>query len=226
MFKMPRLRNLTLSIDRASRLSWLYGDCQKLLDALLKANGHTLVSVDLKASLTERETDADYDAAIPARKNNSPDKYITFDPDLCPNLETFVFPAASSLILPGMRHPNIRRIGIRGVTIDGLSHDQKTLATKEHLTSINRIAFPKLELIQTIGFLVEEEGTESIIKERFIWWVEHFEVLGITFIDGESVLWEYYPRDSEDQHLLDVPNTKGIPSLDQVSQIPPKPEIN
>jgi len=50
--------------------------------------------------------------------------------------------------------------------------------------------YPKLELVRTVGFLVDAE-TDSLIKDIFIWWVERFEKQGIDFLDGEGVLWAY-----------------------------------
>jgi len=51
--------------------------------------------------------------------------------------------------------------------------------------------YPELELIQTVGYSVDADKNDELIKDVFIWWVEKFEELGIDFLDGESVLWAY-----------------------------------
>jgi len=51
--------------------------------------------------------------------------------------------------------------------------------------------FPELELIQTVGYFVDADKSDELIKDIFIWWVEKFEDVGIDFLDGEGVLWAY-----------------------------------
>ena len=51
--------------------------------------------------------------------------------------------------------------------------------------------YPELELIQTVGYFVDADKSDELIKDIFIWWVEKFEEVGIDFLDGEGVLWAY-----------------------------------
>ena len=62
--------------------------------------------------------------------------------------------------------------------------------------SLTPSRYPSLELIKTVGFLVDAE-TDLLIKDIFIWWVERFEKQGIDFLDGEGVLWAYDSTESE-----------------------------
>ena len=69
-------------------------------------------------------------------------------------------------------------------------YPNKASSTKTHLMSISRELYPKLEIVRTIGFLVDSCG-DSLMKDIFIWWAERFENDGIDFQDGEGVLWVY-----------------------------------
>jgi hypothetical protein len=77
--------------------------------------------------------------------------------------------------------------------------------------------YPNLELIQTVGFLPEAHG-DSVIKDVFIWWAERFETMGVTFVDGEGVLWAYYAdpvleeksKQVSSESLVKPPNEKAL----------------
>jgi hypothetical protein len=81
------------------------------------------------------------------------------------------------------------------VRAESLYPDKKT-NTGRHLMTFTPSRYPNLELVRTVGFLVDAD-TDSLIKDIFIWWVERFEKQGIDFLDGEGVLWAYDSTESE-----------------------------
>lgn len=176
---LPKLRNLTLHTKGAEP-----GE-NEYLRVFLKAHGHSLNLVDLPSP---NETDFDFENA-PVRRNA---EYITPDiflaKDACPNLESIVYSFASPFY-PTNPHDNLLRIGIRGITAEFLYPD-KPSSIKNHLTVLTSEKYPRLELVQLVGFLVEAHA-DSIMKDACIWWVEKFEKMGILFLDGECVFWMY-----------------------------------
>jgi hypothetical protein len=185
---MPSLRSLTL------RHSTWDDTIEDLLTAFLQSHGQSLVMVDLPTHYIDSEPDPNISGLLFRRTGTGIKPGIFLAPDVCPNLEALVFPTNSPPIQPHT-HPNLRRIGLRGVNVDGLYPD-KTSSTKDHLMAINVDKYPKLEFIQTVEFLVEAHA-DSLIKDVFIWWVERFEVMGVLFVDGEGVMWAYQEAPSE-----------------------------
>ncbi|KAF8973021.1 hypothetical protein BDZ97DRAFT_1778816 [Flammula alnicola] len=191
MLCMPSLRNLTL------RTPILDDESQELLKAFLIVHGQRLVTVDLPTPSADSEPDPDNAFLRRIAAHLNPD--ILLAPDVCPNLETLTFPVTSPPITSHI-HPNLRRIGIRGANVDGLYPD-KISSTRDHLMAINTDKYPRLEWIQTVGFLVEAHS-DSLIKDVFIWWVERFEAMGVTLVDGEGVMWAYYPELVQEEAVL------------------------
>lgn len=187
---LPKLRNLTLRTDGYEPGASGY------ITAFLNVHGHSLLFVDLPPP---SDSELDFDSA-PVRRNA---EYITPDlflaKDICSNLESFIYCYASP-IYPTCPHPNLRRVGIRGITSEFLYPD-KPSCIKNHLTIFTPEKYPCLELVQMIGFLVDAHA-DSIMKDACIWWVERFEKMGILFLDGECVLWMY--ADSDDAHVEEV----------------------
>ncbi|CAA7261827.1 unnamed protein product [Cyclocybe aegerita] len=188
ILKLPRLSNLSLRNP-----AWKAGITEELLKAFLKAHGAFLSSIDLSYPLTELEVDVDYHATRKGAAQLSLEPFL--DPAVCPNLETLTFSTVSPRFGPETHHPTLRRIALRGVTADCLYPDKQTQVTA-HLKAIDEDKFPRLELVQLSGFLVEAH-TDSVIKDVCIWWVEHFEKKGVDFLDGEGVLWAYSEPEPE-----------------------------
>ncbi|KAF8895741.1 hypothetical protein CPB84DRAFT_1782347 [Gymnopilus junonius] len=177
---LPCLRNLFLRTP-------VWGEKHEpSLQVFLKVHGPSLVVVDL--TTPSQDTEPIPDSSVPGRAASHIPPDIFLSPGICPNLETLVFPVTSPIIAPHMHH-HLRRIGLRGGNTEGLYPDKVT-PMRNHLMSINIEKYPKLELIQTVGFLVDAH-TDSLIKDIFIWWVERFEAMGVDFLDGEGVLWAY-----------------------------------
>lgn len=196
---LPKLRNLTLHTNGSEP-----GENEHL-SAFLKAHGRSLVFVDLPSP---SEIDLDLENA-PIRRNA---EYITPDiflaKDVCPNLESFIYSCASPFY-PTNPHNNLLRIGIRGITAE-LLYPDKPSSIQNHLTVLTSDKYPRLELVQLVGFLVEAHA-DSIMKDACIWWVERFEKMGILFLDGECVLWMYteespiekvLPKKQEDKQAM------------------------
>ncbi|RDB25223.1 hypothetical protein Hypma_007925 [Hypsizygus marmoreus] len=175
---LPSLRNLTLKTSVAGT--------EDMLVQFLKVHGSSLTSIDLPSPAADSDPEPDTSQLRRTAFHLNPDIFL--QDDLCPNLETLTFPTTSPPLSPDIKHP-LRRIGLRGVRADGLYPDKET-GTKVHLMSFTSSHYPNLEVIRTIGFLVEAD-TDSLIKDIFIWWVEKFEKQGVDFLDGEGVLWAY-----------------------------------
>ncbi|PPQ87437.1 hypothetical protein CVT25_008173 [Psilocybe cyanescens] len=177
---MPSLQNLTLQTS-----DWDF-ESEKLLTSFLNTHGASITAVDLHVS-------ADYESqprnAIRGRISAHIPVELFLSQDVCPILDTITFPATSPPIAPHV-HPTLRRIGLRGGKMEGLYPD-KPSDLRDHLMAINLDKYPRLELIQIIGFLVDAH-TDTLVRDIFIWWVERFEKeMGVTFLDGEAVLWQY-----------------------------------
>jgi len=183
---LPALRNLTVKAAVSGEPPF------ELLTAFLKEHGSTLVSVDI--SSPSSDSDPEPDTALFRRNAPHVNPDIFLQPDLCPNLVSLAFPTTSPP-LSGHVHRSLRRIGLRGVRAESLYPDKKT-TTRGHLMSFTPSRYPNLELVRTVGFLVDAD-TDFLIRDIFIWWVERFEKQGIDFLDGEGVLWAYDSTESE-----------------------------
>ncbi|TFK44305.1 hypothetical protein BDQ12DRAFT_640820 [Crucibulum laeve] len=177
---LPALCNLTLKVSIGDPLS------TDLLTDFLKHHGEKLITVDLPSPSPDSEPEPDSSHSRRTAPHVNPDIFL--QPDICPNLLAFAFPITSPVLSPYINQ-SIRRIGLRGVRSDSLYPD-KSSSGKSHLMAITPDKYPNLELVQTVGYLVEAE-TDGLIRDVFIWWVERFEKLGIDFLDGEGVLWAY-----------------------------------
>lgn len=185
---LPALRNLSVKTSTT-----LPGEPPlDLLTTFLKMHGSALVSVDIPSPSPDSEPEPDTSILRRNLPHINPDIFL--QPGLCPNLISLTFPVTSPP-LSAHFHRSLRRIGLRGVKAESLYPDKKTSA-RGHLTSFTPSRYPSLELIKTVGFLVDAE-TDLLIKDIFIWWVERFEKQGIDFLDGEGVLWAYDSPESE-----------------------------
>ncbi|KIY44541.1 hypothetical protein FISHEDRAFT_67445 [Fistulina hepatica ATCC 64428] len=157
----------------------------------LKVHGALLISVDLYPSPICKD-DGDLETVNLSFFSNESRHHIPpsifLSPGLCPSLTTLVFNAHSPL-LESHSHSSLRFIGLRGVKSDTL-YPAKMSHVKSHLESFTRTRFPNLEVVKTIGFMVDAE-TDVVIKDIFIWWTEKFEKDGVDFRDGEGVVWLY-----------------------------------
>jgi len=181
ILQLPALRNVILRTPTYDERS------EGLLIAFLKVHGPSLVSVDLPSPSPDSEPEMDSTISRRILSHVNPDLFL--NPDHCPILESITFPITSPPLVPHI-HSGIRRIGLRGVRSDGLYPDKQSM-TRDHLMAITPDKYPELELIQTVGYLVDADKNDELIKDIFIWWVEKFEELGIDFLDGEGVLWVY-----------------------------------
>jgi len=181
ILQLPALRNLILRTPTYDERS------EALLIAFLKFHGPSLVSVDLSSPSPDSEPETDSTISRRTFSHINPDLFL--NPDHCPILESITFPITSPPLAPQI-HSAVRRIGLRGVRSDGLYPDKQSM-TRDHLMAITSDKYPDLELIQTVGYLVDADRNDELIKDIFIWWVEKFEEVGIDFLDGEGVLWTY-----------------------------------
>ena len=182
-FRLPSLRNLTLLNSVPE------DDTHDSLKSFLKAHGKSLVTIDLPTPSVDSEPDPDHALLRRTIPHINPDIFLAGD--VCPNLETLVFSVSCPAMQP-YTHNNLRRIGLRGLHVDGL-YPEKPSLTKDHLLTFNVSRFPQLQLIQTVGFLVEA-SSDSLAKDLFIWWVERFESMDVLLVDGEGVMWAYHPE--------------------------------
>ncbi|GBE80484.1 hypothetical protein SCP_0301990 [Sparassis crispa] len=88
-------------------------------------------------------------------------------------------------------HAALRRVGIRGMGISRLYPNRPTHA-QLHLRAFaeQRELFPALEVVRTLGFLVDA-STDPFARDIFIWWTEKYESAGLDLQDGEGVVWLY-----------------------------------
>ncbi|KAF5385977.1 hypothetical protein D9615_002270 [Tricholomella constricta] len=177
--RLPSLHNLTLKAHPE-------GAPTELLISFLEAHGASLVSIDLPSPFTESDTEPDASQFRRTATHINPDIFL--QNKLCPNLASFTFPVTSPSMSADINHP-LRRIGLRSVRAESLYPDKPT-TTRGHLMSFTPDRYPNLEVIRTVGFLVDAD-TDALIKDVFIWWAEKFEKQGVDFLDGEGVLWEY-----------------------------------
>ncbi|KAF8236028.1 hypothetical protein L208DRAFT_1358023 [Tricholoma matsutake] len=183
---LPALRNLTVKTAVSGEPPL------DLLIAFLQVHGPALVSVDIPSPSADSEPEPDTALLRRNLPHINPDIFL--QPDICPNLVSFAFPTTSPP-LGAHVHRSLRRIGLRGVRAESLYPDKRT-STRGHLMSITPSRYPNLELVRTVGFLVDAD-TDSLTKDIFIWWAERFEKHGIDFLDGEGVLWAYDSTESE-----------------------------
>lgn len=202
MLTLPSLRNLTLRTP-----TWDSFKTETLLNLFLKVHGTSLIAIDLLTPAADAEPDPDNAIARRTAAHINPDIFLV--PDLCPNLESFTFPITSPSLAPHI-HPSLRRIGLRGANSDSLYPD-KPSSVKGLLLAIDIKKYPKLELIQTVGFLPEAHG-DSVIKDVFIWWAERFETMGVTFVDGEGVMWAYYAEPVQEERSKHLPSDSLVKS--------------
>ncbi|KAJ8514197.1 hypothetical protein ONZ45_g8252 [Pleurotus djamor] len=186
LFSFPSLENITVEAPPPSPLF------NERLSKMLAVHGHTIITVDILPP----QIHGDYDD----RGCDLVDPSLFLNPATCPNLHSLTFPQASKQPFVHS-HPNIRRIGIRAIKSDYL-YPNKSSSTKDHLMAINRDLYPNLEVVRTVGFLVDSCG-DSLIKDIFIWWAERFEGQGIDFQDGEGVIWLYNEAEAEPDPLPD-----------------------
>ncbi|KAF9452786.1 hypothetical protein P691DRAFT_772057 [Macrolepiota fuliginosa MF-IS2] len=184
VLSLPRLRNLTLCIilhDFKPRVP--YHEIRKFIEK----HGHSLISVDLPTPAPHLEPEPDSSSSRHTVEHIRPDVFL--ECGACPNLVSLVFPVTSEPLSPQV-HPNLRRIGLRGVLKAEALYPDKPSNVKTHLEAITPKLYPRLQEIRTVGYLVDAD-TDKLIKDIFIWWVEKFEDHGINLLDGEGVLWLY-----------------------------------
>ncbi|KXN90952.1 hypothetical protein AN958_03019 [Leucoagaricus sp. SymC.cos] len=184
---LPRLRNLTLCIALYDRHSLKPRVPYSDIHHFIGKHGHSLVSIDLPTPAPYLEPEPDSSGSRHAIEHVKPDIFL--EPNACPNLVSLVYPVTSEPLSPQV-HPNLRRIGLRGILKAESLYPDKPSNVRSHLERITPRLYPRLEEIRTIGYLVDAE-TDKLIKDIFIWWVERFEEHGINFLDGEGVLWMY-----------------------------------
>ncbi|KAJ8486922.1 hypothetical protein ONZ51_g4520 [Trametes cubensis] len=102
-------------------------------------------------------------------------------------------------------HPRLRRVGIRGTSISRL-YPNKPAQAQAHLNAFLgcRAFFPALEVVRTLGFLVDT-STDMFAPDVFIWWTERFERIGVDLQDGEGVVW-----------MLEEEQKAGAPGVEKV----------
>lgn len=219
---LPSLRNVTMKTPISG-----VPDIHQI-SIFLQVHGHSLITVDLPSPSPDSEPEPDSTLSRRTAHHVNPDVFL--QPDVCPNLTSLTFPITSPPLSPYV-HKALRRIGIRGIRADGLYPDKPTTG-KAHLLAINSTRYPNLELVQTVGFLVDAD-TDGLIKDIFIWWVEKFEKHGIDFLDGEGVLWAYTEPTAEEamkevkdldifvrERKLEAKNEKEKGQLDNVRVLP------
>ncbi|TFK70624.1 hypothetical protein BDN72DRAFT_887899 [Pluteus cervinus] len=175
---LPALRHLSLRAGPAP------GVADAVIVEFLNKHGPSLQEVDLTSPALDSEPDPDSSDVRRTAPHIQP--HLFLESNRCPNLTTFIYPITSPRLTEFI-HPNMRRIGLRG--IHGLFPD-KSPQTRDQLTDINLDRFPNLEVVKTIGFLVDS-NSDPLNREVFIWWTERFEKQGIDLLDGEGVLWAY-----------------------------------
>ena len=181
ILQLPALRNVVVRTPTYDERN------EALLIAFLKVHGPSLVTVDLPSPSPDSEPEMDSTISRRGLSHINPDLFL--NPDHCPILESITFPTTSPPLAPQI-HSAVRRIGLRGVRSDGLYPDKQSM-TRDHLMAITSDKYPELELVQTVGYFVDADKNDELIKDIFIWWVEKFEEIGIDFLDGEGVLWAY-----------------------------------
>ncbi|TFK25212.1 hypothetical protein FA15DRAFT_369306 [Coprinopsis marcescibilis] len=179
---LPRLLNLTIKTSLSDKID------NQLVRKFLQTHGELLESVEISLPSSSPDDESAPDSSTRRTASHINPEYF-LDANTCPNLLSISFPITSPVPDCETPHPNLRRIGLRGVRSDILLPDGAR-TEKNQLLVITPERYPMLESVQTIGFLVEADG-DSGTKDVFIWWVERFEKFGIDFLDGEGVLWVY-----------------------------------
>ena len=178
--QLPSLRNLIIQPH-------IHGNsARSLLKGFLHVHGASLVTVDLRSPSQDLDCDLGYSGVRRIVDYINPEQFL--EDGVCPCLVSFTYPV-SSPVPSASAHNGLRRIGLRGIRADTLYPDKET-EVKAHLMAIKPVKYPKLEVIRTVGFLVDAD-MDGLVKDVFIWWVEKFEKQGIDFLDGEGVLWAY-----------------------------------
>ncbi|KAH6914421.1 hypothetical protein BKA70DRAFT_1261368 [Coprinopsis sp. MPI-PUGE-AT-0042] len=197
LLSLPRLHTLTVKTPIPEVID-LYQ-----LQKFLKVHGASLQTVDLPSPSPDDDLEPDSSYLRRSAKHVNPELFL--DPNTCPNLISFSFPVTSPV--PKLDpHPTLRKIGLRGVRADLLYPDRPSVVGSQ-LQAITVERYPALELVQTVGFLVEAD-VDNLIKDVFIWWVEKFEKMGVDFLDGEGILWAYTEPDPITSPLIDEERKK------------------
>ncbi|KAJ7782403.1 hypothetical protein DFH07DRAFT_909237 [Mycena maculata] len=184
--KLPALHTLTLQslVGHPVQVD--------LVTRLLAAHGSSLTTIHLPSPSSGSHADS---TQIRTPTQHIPPS-LFLRAGVCPNLETLTFGANSPAIAfePSVSepyaHPTLRRIGLYSVRADVLYPSKGPNETQTHLRSFTRAAYPALEMVRLVSFLVDAD-TDSLVKDVFIWWGERFERDGIDFQDGEGVVWIY-----------------------------------
>ncbi|KIY67235.1 hypothetical protein CYLTODRAFT_397489 [Cylindrobasidium torrendii FP15055 ss-10] len=193
-FTLPKLHTLTL---KSSELASTAVELEEVLVDFLKLHGPHLRFVHLPGA----HIDTDCDPLAPSLPSHAcrPRPEVFLRKGLCPQLHTMTFSTSAPVIQTDEPHPTLRRIGLRDATSMSL-YPNKGSSAKLHLNAFTRARFPALELVRTIGYLVDAD-TDILVEEVFIWWTEKFEKEGIDFQDGAGVVWVY----DEEEKKVEVP---------------------
>ncbi|KAL0956891.1 hypothetical protein HGRIS_002997 [Hohenbuehelia grisea] len=184
---LPSLRNLTIDVTVDPAI------VEESLSTFLKLHGMTLESVEITSSASSNADRDGEDVLLPSPSRHlCPGRFL--NPDTCQNLRSLIFSAKTPQFTPPS-HPNLRRVGLRGIKPDSL-YPNKACSTRSHLKALTRERFPKLEVVRTIDFLVDA-AADFMIPDIFLWWSEKFDKQGIDFQDGAGVLWLYSDADAE-----------------------------
>ncbi|KAI0335076.1 hypothetical protein GY45DRAFT_1241550 [Cubamyces sp. BRFM 1775] len=188
---LPELRHLILDASGAPRTVWAHL-VNRELTGFLEVHGHKLTTVELLPPVTQSFRPGPIGISA------------FLSPKTCPKLDTFVFDCREKAICPSSAalaqlsdrdgresaaHPRLRRVGIRGTSVSRL-YPNKPAQAQAHLNAFLgcRAFFPALEVVRTLGFLVDT-STDMFAPDVFIWWTERFERIGVDLQDGEGVVW-------------------------------------
>ena len=199
--ELPQLRNLTLCVTLPGCHFFNPRVPYNHIRLFIEKHGYSLISVDLQTPAPYLEPEPDSSDSRYIIEHVKPDVFL--EPNACPNLISLVYPVTSKPLSPHI-HPNLKRIGLRGIRRAEHLYPRRLSIVKTHLEGITAKLYPRLQEVRTIGYLVDAE-MDRLIKDVFIWWVEKFEDEGINLLDGEGVLWMY--TDPVDAGL----NTKDFP---------------
>ncbi|KAF4620814.1 hypothetical protein D9613_000519 [Agrocybe pediades] len=198
--RLPSLRDLVMEAS-------LYRTkTDGLMKLFLQANGASLTSVDLKLSLKAGQLESDITRLQPDLSCDvSPDLFL--DPQNCPFLEGFAFPARASEIT--VSSPCLRRIGIRGAHREGLDVD-KPSSLREHLMSIDVKKFPNLQVIMMIDFVAEAQGDYDTLKKFFVRWNDRFSEMDVEFLDGAAMQYFSNEPNKKEEHAVDPSHSPDV----------------
>jgi len=155
-----------------SRATFAFGDAEPAtFQKFLRVHGPQITYLDLSESIYT---------------HNGISQFLK--PDGCPNLLDFVYHVQALPTGPlSQPHTSLRRIGLRGIDYRMIRD-----SVRSHFQSFNHDAFPALEVVRTIGFLLSQTlraYSSYDAQNEFIGWVEQFERDGIDLQDGEGVIW-------------------------------------